>query len=66
MGVGCEILNEDGTMMRLDNLVPFAEEHGLKIVTIADLIAYRRKNEKLVERVAGPIDFPTKFGHFQL
>jgi len=65
-GVGCEILNEDGTMMRLDNLVPFAQEHGLKVVTIADLIAYRRKNEKLVERVAGPIDFPTKFGHFQL
>jgi len=65
-GVGCEILNEDGTMMRLDNLVPFAEEHGLTIVTIADLIAYRRKNEKLVHREAGPIDFPTKFGHFTL
>jgi len=65
-GVGCEILNEDGTMMRLNNLVPFAKEHGLKIVTIADLIAYRRKNEKLVTRVAGPIDFPTKSGHFTL
>ena len=65
-GVGCEILNEDGSMMRLDNLVPFAEEHGLTIVTIADLIAYRRKNEKLVERAAGPIDFPTKYGHFKL
>lgn len=65
-GVGCEILNEDGSMMRLDNLVPFAQEHGLKIVTIADLIAYRRKNEKLVHRVAGPIDFPTKFGKFTL
>ena len=44
----------------------FAEEHGLKLVTIADLIAYRRKNEKLVTRAAGPIDFPTKFGHFTL
>ncbi|AIE85669.1 bifunctional 3,4-dihydroxy-2-butanone-4-phosphate synthase/GTP cyclohydrolase II [Fimbriimonas ginsengisoli] len=66
VGVGCEILNEDGTMMRLDNLVPFAEKHGLKIVTIADLIAYRRKHERLVTRVAGPIDFPTKFGHFTL
>ncbi len=65
-GVGCEILNEDGSMMRLDNLVQFAEEHGLTIVTIADLIAYRRKNEKLVERAAGPIDFPTKYGHFKL
>ena len=65
-GVGCEILNEDGSMMRLDNLVPFAEEHDLIIVTIADLIAYRRHHEKLIERRAGPIDFPTKFGHFQL
>ncbi|HJP82588.1 MAG TPA: bifunctional 3,4-dihydroxy-2-butanone-4-phosphate synthase/GTP cyclohydrolase II [Fimbriimonadaceae bacterium] len=66
VGVGCEILKDDGTMMRLDGLLPFAEAHGLKIVTIADLIAYRRKNEKLVNRVAGPINFPTKFGHFQL
>ncbi|MHB8636942.1 MAG: GTP cyclohydrolase II [Fimbriimonadaceae bacterium] len=66
VGVGCEILNEDGTMMRLDGLEPFAIGHGLKIVTIADLIAYRRKTEKLVSRVAGPIDFPTKFGHFTL
>jgi len=66
VGLGCEILNDDGTMMRLDSLLPFAEKHALKIVTIADLIAYRRKNEKLVTRVAGPIDFPTKFGHFQL
>jgi 3,4-dihydroxy 2-butanone 4-phosphate synthase / GTP cyclohydrolase II len=65
-GVGCEILNEDGTMMRLDSLVPFAKEHDLVIVTIADLIAYRRHHEKLIERKAGPIDFPTKFGHFQL
>ena len=65
-GVGCEILNEDGTMMRMQDLLVFAEEHGLKLVTIADLIAYRRKNEKLVTRAAGPIDFPTKFGHFTL
>ncbi|HLO99202.1 MAG TPA: bifunctional 3,4-dihydroxy-2-butanone-4-phosphate synthase/GTP cyclohydrolase II [Fimbriimonas sp.] len=66
VGVGCEILNEDGSMMRMENLIPFAEEHGLKIVTIADLIAYRRHNEKLIECKAGPIDFPTKFGHFKL
>jgi 3,4-dihydroxy 2-butanone 4-phosphate synthase / GTP cyclohydrolase II len=66
VGVGCEILNEDGTMMRMDNLGPFAEEHGLKIVTIADLIAYRRHHEQLIERKAGPIDFPTKYGHFKL
>lgn len=66
VAVGCEILEDDGTMMRLDGLLPFAEEHNLKIITIADLIAYRRKHEKLVRRVAGPIDFPTKFGHFIL
>lgn len=65
-GVGCEILNDDGTMMRLDNLGPFAEAHGLTIITISDLIAFRRKNEKLVKRAAGPIDFPTKFGRFTL
>ena len=66
VGLGCEILNEDGSMMRLDGLIPFAEQHRLKIVTIADLIAYRRKTEHLVNRAAGPIDFPTKHGHFQL
>ena len=65
-GVGCEILNEDGTMMRLPELEKFAQKHGLIIVTIADLIAYRRQNERLIERAAGPIDFPTKFGHFKL
>jgi 3,4-dihydroxy 2-butanone 4-phosphate synthase/GTP cyclohydrolase II len=66
VGVGCEILADDGTMMRLGDLREFAEKHRLKIVTIADLIAYRRKTEKLVQRVAGPIDFPTKYGHFTL
>jgi 3,4-dihydroxy 2-butanone 4-phosphate synthase/GTP cyclohydrolase II len=66
VGVGCEILNEDGTMMRLDGLTKFCEEHGLGMITIADLIAYRRKHELLVKRAAGPIDFPTKFGHFKL
>jgi 3,4-dihydroxy 2-butanone 4-phosphate synthase / GTP cyclohydrolase II len=66
VGVGCEILADDGTMMRLDDLLQFAELHNLKIITIADLIAYRRKTEKLVTKAAGPIDFPTKFGHFTL
>ena len=65
-GVGCEILNEDGTMMRMDDLLKFAEEHSLKLVTIADLIAYRRHHEQLIQRKAGPIDFPTKHGHFTL
>ena len=48
-GVICEIMNDDGTMARLPELVPFAQRHGLKIGTIADLITYRRKTEKLVQ-----------------
>ncbi len=51
-GVICEIMNDDGTMARLPDLVAFAQRHGLKIGTIADLIAYRRRTEKLVERRA--------------
>jgi 3,4-dihydroxy 2-butanone 4-phosphate synthase/GTP cyclohydrolase II len=50
-GVICEIMNDDGTMARLPDLIPFAEKHGLKIGTIADLIAYRRRREKLVEAI---------------
>ena len=49
-GVICEIMNDDGSMARLPDLIPFAKEHGLNIATIADLIAYRRTREKLVER----------------
>lgn len=66
VAVGCEILAEDGTMMRGDDLFRFAAEHDLKIITIADLIAYRRHHEILVERQAGPIHFPTKYGEFTL
>jgi len=51
-GVICEIMNDDGTMARMPDLITFAQEHGLKIATIADLIAYRRRNEKLIELVA--------------
>jgi len=51
-GVICEIMNEDGTMARLDDLIPFARRHGLKIGTIADLIAYRHRNDSLVECVS--------------
>ncbi len=51
-GVICEIMNDDGTMARLPDLMLFAQEHGLKIATIADLIAYRRRTEKLIELVA--------------
>ncbi|WP_027285739.1 3,4-dihydroxy-2-butanone-4-phosphate synthase [Rubritepida flocculans] len=50
-GVICEIMNEDGTMARLPDLVTFAQRHGLKLGTIADLIAHRRRTERLVERV---------------
>ena len=50
-GVICEIMNDDGTMARMPDLVTFAKEHGLKIATIADLISYRRRSEKLVNRV---------------
>ncbi len=50
-GVICEIMNDDGTMARLPDLVRFAQLHGLKVATIADLIAFRRKNDRIVERV---------------
>ena len=60
-----EILNEDGTMARRPDLEKFAEQHSLKIGTIEDLISYRLKNEKTVERVA-ECDFPTDYGKFRL
>jgi 3,4-dihydroxy 2-butanone 4-phosphate synthase/GTP cyclohydrolase II len=66
VGVLCEIVDDDGTMARLPKLERLAAEHGLSLVTISDLIAYRRRTERLVRRAAGPIDFPTKFGHFTL
>lgn len=65
-GVGCEIIGDNGEMMRMTDLEPFALKHGLKIVTIADLIEYRRHHEQLIVRKAGPIDFPTQYGHFTL
>ena len=49
-GVVCEIMNEDGTMARVPDLVPYCERHGLKMITVADLVEYRRRHEKLVER----------------
>ena len=64
VGVGCEILDSDGQMARLPRLVEFCEEHKLSLITIADLIAYRRRNEKLIHVAAGPIHLPTKFGEF--
>ncbi len=64
-GVLCEILDNDGTMARVPSLQKLAKKHNLKIITIRDLIEYRRLTEKLVERKA-LINFPTKFGQFQL
>jgi len=65
VGVICEIMNEDGTMARLPDLGKFAARHGLPILTIADLIAYRKRREKLVEKVA-EAELPTKWGHFRI
>ena len=62
-GVICEVMNEDGTMARVPDLIPYCERHGLKMVTVADLIAYRRRTEKLVERVVDTA-LPTAFGEF--
>jgi 3,4-dihydroxy 2-butanone 4-phosphate synthase/GTP cyclohydrolase II len=60
-GVICEIMNDDGTMARLPDLVAFAQRHGLKVGTIADLIAYRLTNDRLVEREIAT-DFHSRFG----
>jgi 3,4-dihydroxy 2-butanone 4-phosphate synthase/GTP cyclohydrolase II len=62
-GVICEIMNPDGTMARVPDLIPYCERHGLKMITVADLIAYRRQTEKLVERVV-KTKLPTAFGEF--
>jgi len=64
-GVICEIMNEDGTMARVPDLVRFARKHKLKMCTIAQLIEYRREKEKLIKRVA-QTRLPTPFGLFTL
>lgn len=64
-GVICEIMNEDGTMARTPQLIEYAREHDLKIITIADLIAYRRKKETYVKRVT-EAKMPTKYGDFKM
>ncbi len=63
-GVVCEVMKEDGTMARVPDLIPFCEEHGLKLVTVADLIEYRSRHEKLVERMT-TVRLPTAYGEFQ-
>lgn len=64
-GVICEIMNEDGTMARVPQLMEFAKKHNLKIITIADLIAYRRRHETHIKRVA-EAKLPTKYGEFKM
>jgi 3,4-dihydroxy 2-butanone 4-phosphate synthase/GTP cyclohydrolase II len=62
-GVVCEIMNDDGTMARVPDLVGYCERHQLKMVTVADLVEYRRRHEKLVERKSS-VRLPTEFGEF--
>jgi 3,4-dihydroxy 2-butanone 4-phosphate synthase/GTP cyclohydrolase II len=64
-GVCCEIMNEDGTMARIPQLEEFARKHNLKIVSVAELIAYRYRHERLVTRVA-EAKLPTQFGDFKV
>ncbi len=63
-GIVCEIMNDDGTMARVPDLVGYCERHDLKMVTVADLIEYRRRTEKLVQRVVS-VRLPTEYGEFQ-
>jgi 3,4-dihydroxy 2-butanone 4-phosphate synthase/GTP cyclohydrolase II len=62
-GVVCEIMREDGTMARVPDLIPYCEQHGIKMVTVEDLIEYRRQTEKLVERMTS-VRLPTAYGDF--
>ena len=64
-GVICEVMNDDGTMARVPDLERYCAKHDLKMVTVADLIAYRRRNDKLIERVV-EAGLPTKFGDFNV
>ena len=65
VGLCCEVMKDDGTMARLDDISAFSKRHGLRMMTIADLSAYRRKVDKLVEKVE-EVDLPTEHGHFRL
>jgi 3,4-dihydroxy 2-butanone 4-phosphate synthase / GTP cyclohydrolase II len=64
-GVICEVMNDDGTMARVPDLVEYCRRHDLKMITVADLIAYRRQHDKLIERVV-ETRLPTKFGDFSV
>jgi 3,4-dihydroxy 2-butanone 4-phosphate synthase/GTP cyclohydrolase II len=62
-GVVCEIMNDDGSMARIPDLTRYCERHGLKMITVADLVEYRRRHEKLVERMSA-VRLPTDYGVF--
>src|ERR1700692_692425 len=64
-GVICEIMNDDGTMARLPQLAEFCREHGLKLLTVAELIRYRMRHERYVRRVAETV-LPTRYGDFRM
>ena len=64
-GVICEVMNDDGTMARVPDLERYCAKHGLKMITVSDLIAYRRRHDKLIERVV-EAGLPTKFGDFRV
>ena len=64
-GLCCEIMDDDGHMMRTENLKKFAAKHGLSIITVRALIEYRKRTEKFVKQIAD-VDFPSKYGHFRL
>ncbi len=64
-GVICEIMNEDGSMARIPELIEYKKKYNLKLITIADLIKYRRQTEMLIEKVS-EADMPTKYGNFKV
>jgi 3,4-dihydroxy 2-butanone 4-phosphate synthase/GTP cyclohydrolase II len=64
-GVICEVMNDDGTMARVPDLAAYCARHGLKMITVADLIAYRRRHDKLIERVV-EARLPTAYGEFNV
>jgi 3,4-dihydroxy 2-butanone 4-phosphate synthase/GTP cyclohydrolase II len=64
-GLCCEIMDDDGHMMRTPKLIEFAKEHNLHMITVKSLIEYRKRTESFVQKVAD-VDFPSKFGHFRI
>ena len=64
-GLCCEIMDDDGHMMRTEKLKKFAAEHNLNIISVQSLIEYRNRTEKLVKKIAD-VDFPSKYGHFRI